>query len=99
MTKNRRKWTSSEKLEVVQDAELLGVTESSRKHGVSTTMIYRWRRKYEDRGPDGLKRSASKVDAEKKQLEREIERLRQVVVDQAVTIRIKDELLKKTRYR
>lgn len=99
MSKNRRKWKASEKLEVLQDAELYGVSESSRKHGVSSTMIYRWKAKYESEGAAGLERSKSPVDEEKKLLEREIERLRQVVADQALTIRIKDELLKKTRYR
>ena len=99
MTKRRRKWSASEKLEVVQDALNQGVAASSRKHGVSSTMIYRWRDRYEKEGPNGLQRKTSGVDLEKKNLEREIERLRQVVADQALTIRIKDELLKKTRYR
>ena len=99
MIKKRRKWTASQKLEVVQDADLLGVSEASRKHLVSSTMIYRWRRNYESKGPNGLERTKTKDDVEKKQLEREVERLRQVVADQALTIRIKDELLKKTRYR
>lgn len=99
MIKRRRQWTSSQKLEIVQDAALLGVTESSRKHGVASSMIYRWKHQYEEEGPDSFQRITATVDTEKRRLEREIERLRQVVADQAVTIRIKDELLKKTPYR
>ncbi len=100
MRKKRRKWTASEKMQVLQDAELHSVSESSRRHGVSSNMIYRWRTKYESAGAAGLEKSGnSSVDLEKKELHREIERLRQVVADQALTIRIKDELLKKTRYR
>ncbi len=99
MRKKRRRWSASEKMQVLQDAELHSVSESSRRHGVSSNMIYRWRSKYEAEGQAGLGKSGSNVDREKKELHREIERLRQVVADQALTIRIKDELLKKTRYR
>jgi len=98
MSKKRRKWSATEKVAVLQDAEVLGMAEASRKHQVSSTMIYRWRSDYEKDGVGGLERKP-KQDPEKKQLEREIERLRQVVADQALTIRIKDELLKKTPYR
>ena len=100
MRKKRKKWTASEKMMVLQDAESHGVSESSRRHGVSSSMIYQWRSKYEAEGASGLDKSgANRADQEKKELHREIERLRQVVADQALTIRIKDELLKKTRYR
>jgi len=100
MSKKRRTWKASEKLEIIQDAELLGTASACRKHGVSSSMIDRWRKKYEAEGVDGLSRSKNgSIDHEKKELHREIERLRQVVADQAVTIRIKDELLKKTKYR
>ncbi len=99
MTKKRKRWTASEKLEIIQLSDHLGVAEASRKYGISSTMIYRWRTKYEQEGVDGLTRSQAPIDQEKKDLEREIERLRQVVADQALTIRIKDEMLKKNRYR
>lgn len=100
MTKKRRSWSSSEKLEIIRDAEFLGTAEASRKHEISSQMIYRWRNIYDKEGPEGLQgKRGSQEDVEKKKLEREIERLRQVVADQALTIRIKDEMLKKSRYR
>ena len=100
MRKKRKQWKASEKLEVLQDSELMGTAAAGRKHGVASTMINRWRKKYEEHGVEGLKRSKSgSIDHEKRELQREIERLRQVVADQALTIRIKDELLKKTKYR
>ena len=100
MTRRRRKWTAEEKLQILSDVTHHGMSEASRKHEVSTSMVYRWRTQYEQDGKAGLSRSKSgAIDQERRELEREIERLRQVVADQAVTIRIKDELLKKTRYR
>lgn len=98
MGQKRRKWTAAEKLAALADMERLGAAEASRLHEVSTTMMYRWRSKYESEGASGFERR-SNVDVEKRNMEREIERLRQVVADQALAIRIKDELLKKTRYR
>ena len=100
MRKKRRQWKASEKLEIIQDSEQLGTSATSRKHGVASSMIDRWRKKYESEGIAGLERSKSgSIDHEKKEMGREIERLRQVIADQALTIRIKEELLKKTKYR
>ena len=100
MSKTRRQWKAAEKLEIIQDSDLLGASVASRKHGVATSMINRWKKRFEEQGIEGLQRSSNhNGDQEKHQLIREIERLRQVVADQALTIRIKDELLKKTRYR
>ncbi len=99
MGQKRRKWTGQEKLQILGDVELYGMAEASRMHDVSTSMLYRWKSRYDSAGEAGLSRSKGQVDRQKRDMEREIERLRQVVADQALTIRIKDELLKKTRYR
>lgn len=99
MAKNRRKWSVAEKLAVLTDMERLGSTEASRLHDVSTSMLYRWKSKYDAEGAAGFESRVGSTDHEKRKLEREVERLRQVVADQALTIRIKDELLKKTKYR
>lgn len=99
MGQKRRKWSGSEKLQIIQDAELKGTAEASRIHGVSSSMIYRWSNQYREQGSAGLMKTKSPVDEEKKELALENERLRQVVADQALTIRIKNELLKKTRSR
>ncbi len=99
MKQRRRKWTAEDKLRILRDIELYGMAEACRLHEVSSSMLYRWRTKYEQQGEAGLTREKIGNDPEKRELEREIERLRQVIADQALTIRIKDELLKKTRYR
>ena len=99
MGKRRRKWSAEEKLQVIKDVESLGMAEALRQHNISSSLFYRWKSKYELDGLEGLSRGKGGVDRERLELHREIERLRQVVADQAVTIRIKDELLKKTRYR
>ncbi len=99
MGKQRRNWTAAQKLEIIKDVESMGLAEALRHHNVSSSVYYRWKDKYDVEGAEGLKRGQGPVDKERLELHREIERLRQVIADQAVTIRIKDELLKKTKYR
>lgn len=45
--KNRKKWSLSEKLEVLSHYQKEGVTRTSREYGVSGTMIYKWQRAFE----------------------------------------------------
>jgi len=97
MRKKRKKWTVDEKMAVLQEVENTGVSEASRKFGASSTMIYRWLDKFEKEGISGFKKSSKSIDSEKRELELENARLRQVVADQALTIRIKNELLKKSQ--
>jgi Helix-turn-helix domain/Integrase core domain len=45
----------SQRLRVLRDAERLGnVSDACRRHGVSRTVFYRWRRRLEQYGPDGV---------------------------------------------
>jgi len=97
MRKKRKKWTVEEKMTVLQDVENRSVAEAARKSGASSTMIYRWLDKFEKEGIAGFKKSSKAIDSEKRELELENARLRQVVADQALTIRIKNELLKKSQ--
>lgn len=42
----RRRWSSQEKLEIVEESELSGLSVSAvaRKHGVSPSLLFTWRR-------------------------------------------------------
>ena len=42
----RRRWTTQEKLEIVEESELSGLSVSAvaRKHGVSPSLLFTWRR-------------------------------------------------------
>jgi putative transposase len=96
MTRKRRSWTPSEKLEIIKEAELEGVTRTLRKHGIYYSTYYKWKEKMDMLGMEGLGSEYVRVDPEKKELWRENQRLRQIIADQALALKVKEELLKKT---
>ena len=42
----RRKWTQTEKLSILKEAEQQGVTSTVRKHGVHLTTFYGWSKQW-----------------------------------------------------
>lgn len=96
MSRQRRKWTEAEKLQIIQEVEQNGLTETLRRHGVAQSLFHRWRRAYNGEGMDGLKPKYRTVDPEVKRLQQENERLKKIIAKQALEIDFKDELLKKS---
>lgn len=93
-----KKLTLEEKVKIVQEAEQLGFTETSLKYNISTRQIYRWREKLEKGGSNALIYGA-KIDPELKALKEENMQLKKLVAKLALTVEIKEELLKKTSHR
>lgn len=81
-----RRFTAEQKLEILREAEQPGVTASEvcRRHGLSPSVLYRWRAVAQGGSAVALKRDAQrkprKDDAEVR-LKAEIERLRAVVTE------------------
>ncbi|MBS1935360.1 MAG: transposase [Bacteroidetes bacterium] len=96
MSRQRRKWSESEKLQIIQEAEQNGLTETLRKYNVAQSLFHRWRRAYNGEGMAGLRRKYRTIDPEVKRLESENERLKKIIAKQALEIEFKDELLKKS---
>jgi len=97
MTKTRRQFTPEEKLSILQEAEREGQTEICRKYNLASSVLSYWKKKYLSKGKDGLKAGYKRIDPEVRALEEEIERLRRIVVKQAVEIEFKTELIKKSQ--
>jgi putative transposase len=95
MKKERRKWSEAEKLQIIQEADQQGITETLRKHNVAPSLFHRWRRAYNGEGMEGLRAKYRTVNPEVRQLQQENERLKKIVAKQALEIEFKDELLKK----
>ncbi|MFM9843924.1 MAG: IS66-like element accessory protein TnpA [Dongiaceae bacterium] len=53
----RRKWTATEKRAVVAETEATSVSSVARRHGISSSLVFRWRREL------GLGRGAAKPAA------------------------------------
>ncbi len=96
MSKERRKWSEAEKLQIIQEAEQNGVTETLRKYNLAQSLFHRWRRAYNGEGMEGLRPQYKTVDPELKRLQQENERLKKIIAKQALELDFKDELLKKS---
>lgn len=95
----KRSWTVEQKLEILKEAEREGVTATIRKHQIYGNTLYQWKDKYASRGEDGLRESYQRIDPEVKRLEDENRRLKEIIADKELAIRIKDEMLKKSSVR
>jgi putative transposase len=97
-TMSTQKLTLEEKVKIVQEAEQVGFTETALKHNISARQIYRWRDKLQHGGSKALSYGA-KIDPELKSLKEENLQLKKLVAKLALTVEIKEELLKKTSQR
>jgi putative transposase len=90
-----KKWSLTEKLEILSSAEEVGVVSACRKHGVSTGTFYSWKRKYDNHGEAGLKVTYDIRSKELKEAEEQNRVLRKLLCDKEVELEIQRELLKK----
>lgn len=97
MKKNRRNWTIEQKLQILQEADQLGLTETFRKYNLSPSLFHRWQRDFNREGVAGIQPKYHSVDPELKALQAENERLKRIVANQALELEFKTELLKKSR--
>ena len=97
--RKRRTWTVEQKLAILKEAETEGVTATIRKHQIYANTLYEWRQRFELNGEKGLAIAYERVDPELKRLQEENLRLKELVAEKELVIRIKDDLLKKTAAR
>ncbi len=90
--------TLEEKVKIVHEAEQNGFTEVALKYNISSRQIYRWRDKLQKGGSKALS-YGSKIDPQLKSLMEENLQLKKLVAKQALSIEIKEELLKKISLR
>ena len=96
--KQKRKFTTEEKLSILCEVEQQGIEETLRKYNVARSLYYRWKGQFDRGGVGGLQRKYTKEDPQVKILEKENERLRKIIAKQALELEVKEELLKKTKF-
>ena len=99
MTKERRQWSKDQKLRIIQEVEVNGLQPTLRKYNLSQSLFHKWKRRFNEQGILGLETQYPKVDPEKRRMEQEIKRLRELVGELSLELKFKDELLKKTGFK
>jgi putative transposase len=94
MGKQARK-SAQEKQRILEESKTLGLVETARKHGLSYQTVKNWQDIYSVSGFEGLKSGASRLSPELKRLQLENQRLKELVADKELELKIKNELLKK----
>lgn len=96
MARTRRTFTPEDRLSLIREAEREGFMETCRKYNLSPTLLSGWKRKYLEKGSEGLKPAYRRVDPDLRALQEENERLKRIVANQALELEVKTEMLKKT---
>lgn len=96
MSKARRKFSVEQKLQIIQEADQHGITQTLRKHNLSHSVFLRWKNGFNSNGVTSLKPHYHKVDPEVRALQEENARLKKLIGNQALELGFKTELLKKT---
>ena len=96
MSKVNRKFSSEDRLSILQESERNGSVETSRKYNLSPSLLSKWKQRYLSNGVAGLRSQYKRIDPQLKVLEEENERLKRIVARQALELEVKGELLKKT---
>ncbi|MCW3093098.1 MAG: transposase [Ferruginibacter sp.] len=95
MGKRTRK-SPQEKQRILEESKTLGLVETARKYEISYQALKNWQGIYAISGLEGLAAGAVKVSPELKRLQLENQRLKELVADKELELKIKNELLKKT---
>lgn len=95
MCKKARK-SVQEKQRILEESKTLGLVETARKYEISYQALKNWQDIYAISGLEGLRVGAGKVSPELKRLQLENQRLKEIVADKELELKIKNELLKKT---
>jgi transposase-like protein len=96
MGKSRRIFSVEQKLQIIQEAEQIGVTQVLRKHNLSHSVFLRWKNQFNEGGTVSLQPQYRKIDPELRALQEENARLKKIIGNQALELEFKTELLKKS---
>ena len=95
MAKTRRSFSVEQKLQIIQEAEQNGITQTIRKHNLAHSVFLRWKNQFNQGGTKLLQPQYHKIDPELKALQEENARLKKIIGNQALELEFKTELLKK----
>jgi putative transposase len=96
MAKSRRSFSVAEKLQIINEADQFGITQTLRKHNLAHSVFRRWKDSFNEGGAALLKSYARHKDPELEAAEEQIRVLKNVVARLEVELEFKNDLLKKS---
>jgi putative transposase len=92
----RKRYSTEEKIKIVKEASTKGVRATLEKYGIFPATYYSWKRKFEQMGEEGFAHGMTKKRLSKiRELEQEVDLLKQLLAEKEIESKLKDELLKK----
>ena len=98
MSKTRRSFSASQKLEIINEADQFGITQTLRKHSLSHSVFRRWKESYNTGGVSHLQSYSRHSNPEVDALEEQVCVLKNIVARQQIELEFKTELLKKSQF-
>ena len=96
MASQKRKFTDEQKLEILRQANEMGVIAVIRNHNLSYSVFARWREKFMEKNKKRLTLK-NKTKSKLKQFMEDNTRLKKIIAEQALELERRDEALKKSR--
>ena len=96
MASQKRKFTDEQKLEILRQANEMGVIAVIRNHNLSYSVFARWREKFMEKDKKELILK-NKPKSKLKQFMEDNTRLKKIIAEQALELERKDEALRKNR--
>jgi len=96
MASQKRKFTDEQKLEILKQANEMGVIAVIRNHNLSYSVFARWREKFMEKDKKKLTLK-NKPKSKLKQFMEDNTRLKRIIAEQALELERKNEALRKTR--
>jgi putative transposase len=94
MPVHRRRFTTEEKLGILQEAKQLGTTAALRKHNLSYSVFHRWKESMIENGKGEGKSLYSQLHVKLKDLIEENSLLKKIIANQAMLLELKEEEIK-----
>ena len=96
--KNKKRKTTQEKQTIIAEAKEKGWVETARKYDISYPTLQDWNRRLEAGGESALSGNFTVSIAEYKKLMVENQRLKEIVADKELELKINAEFLKKKTF-
>jgi putative transposase len=94
MPAKRRKFTDEEKQQILNEAELSGISQALHKHKLSYSVFHRWKEKQQQDNAEKNSPDAQSQSTIKKLLE-ENATLKKIIANQALKIELQEEKISK----